>query len=638
MKYYLNFLSFALVCSLVLLNLGCKKDPPKVIPTLTTSVTNVTAVSATVTGSIEYDGGSAVTMRGVCWNTNPEPTTINLKVSVGLGEGLFSTTITGLLPGSTYYIRSYAVNSIGTGYGNQVSISTPAILPAITTTPLSAITATTANGGGYITNDGGAPITSRGVCWDINQNPTILSAASSASNPEILVLNAKTTDGSGTGSYVSSMTGLNPGTTYYVRAYAINSVGTSYGNQIIGTTLAVLPTVSTTAVTNITESSLTCGGAITYDGGSAVTVRGVCWSTTQNPTTSNSKTNDGTGSSSWVSSVTGLSPGTTYYLRGYATNSMGTAYGDQKSAITLAAPPTVNTLAVNPTTETTATGGGNIVSDGGSPVTARGICWSTNQSPTILNNRTLNGTGTGSFTSSMTGLTTNTTYYVRAYATNAIGTSYGSESSIVLYLNVPGPNVTDADGNLYNSVRIGSQIWMAKNLRSRKYLNGDILPNITDNTQWSLATQGAYCNFLNSESTGVIYGYLYNYYAVTDNRNICPAGWHVPTREEWLVLINYLGGDNVASSKIRVSGLTYWNHNKGTNSSGFGALGTSWRGDDGLFYYSLGSGAYWWTNSVFSNTYPFYTYLYSDPNNLRVGYGHYFEKNAGVSVRCVKDL
>ena len=155
------------------------------------------------------------------------------------------------------------------------------------------------------------------------------------------------------------------------------------------------------------------------------------------------------------------------------------------------------------------------------------------------------------FTSSMTGLTTNTTYYVRAYATNAIGTSYGSEISVVLYLNVPGPNVTDADGNLYNSVRIGSQIWMAKNLRSRKYLNGDILPHITDNTQWSLATQGAYYNFLNSESTGVIYGYLYNYYAVTDNRNICPAGWHVPTREEWLVLINYLGGDNVASSKIR---------------------------------------------------------------------------------------
>ncbi|OFY88410.1 MAG: hypothetical protein A2266_09100 [Bacteroidetes bacterium RIFOXYA12_FULL_40_10] len=122
------------------------------------------------------------------------------------------------------------------------------------------------------------------------------------------------------------------------------------------------------------------------------------------------------------------------------------------------------------------------------------------------------------------------------------------------------------------------------------------------------------------------------------NRNICPAGWHVPTREEWLVLINYLGGDNVASSKIRVSGLTYWNHNKGTNSSGFSALGIIWRGDDGLFYYSLGSGAYWWTNSVFNNTYPFYTYLYSDPNNLRVGYGQYFEKNAGVSVRCVKDL
>lgn len=499
---------------------------------------------------------------------------------------------------------------------------TPKVLPTLTIS-ISNLSSSTVSATGEIFNDGGAEITSRGICWNISPNPTLT--------------DQRTSDGKGVGIFTTTITGLLPGTTYYLRGYATNSVGTSYSNQVVGTTNAVLPMLTTTAVSSITTSSFITGGAITFDGGSAVFARGVCWSTTQAPTITDSSTKDGAGPSSFVSNVTGLSPGSIYYVRAYATNSMGTAYGNQLSVTTLATVPTITTTEVKPATETTASGGGIVESDGGNAVTARGVCWSTNPSPTILNNRTINGTGKGAFTSTLTGLNTNTTYYVRSYATNAVGTGYGEEITVVLYLNTPGPNVTDIDGNIYNSVRIGSQTWLKQNLMATRYRNGNTIPNITDGTVWQNQTTGAYCDFLNSAANGVTYGHLYNYYATTDTRKICPEGWHVPTREEWQTLVDYLGGDNIASSKVRVPGIVYWEHDKGTNSSGFSALGGSWRGDDGVFYYSLGSGAYWWTNSTYSSLYPFYAYLYSDPNNLRTGYGPYMEKRAGLSVRCVKD-
>ena len=194
--------------------------------------------------------------------------------------------------------------------------------------------------------------------------------------------------------------------------------------------LATSPIVTTAAVTDITQTTAASGGNVTSDGGTAVTARGVCWSTAENPTTADSKTTDGSGTGPFVSSLTALASNTTYHVRAYATNLIGTAYGDDVQFTTLAAPilaPTVTTAAVTDITQTTAQSGGNVTSDGGAAVTARGVCWSTSANPTIADSHTTEGTGTGSFVSNLTVLNPNTTYHLRAYATNSADTAYGND-------------------------------------------------------------------------------------------------------------------------------------------------------------------------------------------------------------------
>ena len=193
---------------------------------------------------------------------------------------------------------------------------------------------------------------------------------------------------------------------------------------------ATPPVLTTVIISGTTQTTSVSGGNITAENGATITARGVCWSTSTNPTIADSKTTDGTGKGTFVSNLTGLTPGTVYYVKAYATNSAGTAYGNEltftATAISLAS---ITSTEVTAITATTAVSGGDITNDNGSDISAKGVCWSTTADPTIADSHTSDGTGVGVFASDLTGLTTATMYYVRAYSTNSAGTSYGIQVS-----------------------------------------------------------------------------------------------------------------------------------------------------------------------------------------------------------------
>ena len=421
------------------------------LPTVSTgSVTNITTTSAMGNGNVTNDGGGTVIERGLCWSTHHEPTINGTHNAAGEGAGEFTVSMTDLAVNSTYYVRAYATNGVGTAYGDEVEFTTLSIsIPGVTTASVTNIGQTTATGGGNVISDGGATVTECGICWSTEHGPTI-------SNSHAIGIML-----SGISNFVVSMTNLTANTTYYVKAYAINSQGTAYGEEVSFTTNAIgMPTVTTSNVTDVTQTSASCGGNVTSDGGATVTTRGVCWSTSQNPTVSGSHTTNGTGTGSFSSNITGLAQGTTYYVRAYATNSAGTSYGEQKTFTTNSVNlPTVTTNSVTNVQQTTATCGGNVTAAGGATVTARGVCWSTSQNPTVSGSHTTNGTGTGSFTSNITGLTQGTTYYVRAYATNSAGTSYGEQKTFVTNsLNLPTVTTNNVTNITQTSATCGGNV------------------------------------------------------------------------------------------------------------------------------------------------------------------------------------
>ena len=843
------------------------------------SVSNITISSASVSSSVSGECG--VTSRGFCYGTSSNPTISGQHTTNGSGTGSFTGTINGLTAGTTYYVRAYATNAVGTAYGSQTNFTALA-LPTVTTNIISNITNNTATGGGNVTSQGTDSVTSRGVCWGISHNPTIS--------------NSHTTDGSGIGSFTSNITGLTQGITYYVRAYATNSVGTSYGNEVIFTTSALqLPTVITSEVINIAATTATCSGEVTSDGGATVTERGICLSTTTvSPTINDTHINAGSGTGSFSANISNLSPQTIYFMRAYATNSMGTAYGDHVSFIipsgqpcpgtaTLTdrdgntyntiwigeqcwmrenlrtthyadnmeipdgihydststsftspfryAPnydesnvatygylynwaavmhgasssgtnpsgvqgicpdgwhvpsdaewtqftdyvssqyfclndntyiakalasstgwidwgggncsvgtspasnnatgfsalpagsrgystfsrsaffwsttecnssqaycryldsfdplvfrhyygkydwlsvrcvrdegdmPTVTTSFVTDITSSTATSGGNVTSDGGATVTSRGVCWSISHNPTVSDSHTTNGTGMGSFTSSLTGLSSGTTYSVRAYATNSVGTAYGSEESFTTEIEMPQdgqpcPNaatLTDIDGNTYNTVQIGNQCWMKENLRTTHYADNTAIPvgSTYSNTEpYRYAPN-------NNESNVATYGYLYNWAAVMHGassssanpsgvQGVCPTGWHVPSNAEWTELTDYVssqsqyvcGSDNTYVAKA-LSGNIGWNSNYDgecvvgnsitssySNATGFSALPAGYyRGNP----YGLCSYAYFWSATECGSSTAYCRSLYyKNANVSRVG----TNDHCGFSVRCLRD-
>ena len=427
---------------LVLIGLFLVSCNPKEPVVKTQAVSEIAATSAIGGGDVVEDGRADVTERGVCWSIVENPTIADAHTSDGAGLGSFVSNITGLEPNTTYYLRAYATNSEGTSYGDQVNFMTleeMIELATVKTSLVTSITSTTAVAGGDVTADGGTEVTAKGVCWSTSQEPTIEGE--------------HTENGAGTGEFTAELSGLEQNTTYYVRAYATNKEGTAYGEEVSFTTLqenvVVKPMVTTLEIAGLSQTTAVAGGNVTSDGGAEVTARGVCWSTSQEPTVEGEHTTDGAGTGEYQSNLSGLTANTTYYVRAYATNIEGTAYGEEISFTTLeehiVVEPTVVTVSVSEVTETTAVTGGNVTSDGGGEVSARGVCWSTSQDPTVEGSHTTDGTGTGEFVSNLTDLNDNTTYYVRAYATNEQGTSYGEQMSFTTVKHIDLPEVTTVE-------------------------------------------------------------------------------------------------------------------------------------------------------------------------------------------------
>ena len=428
-----------------------------------------------------------------------------------------------------------------------VSCKPEAEKPTVVTKSVGEVTETSAKVVGQVTADGGAEVTERGVCWNTEGTPEII--------------DFRTKDDTGVGSFTSQIPDLVPNTQYYVRAYATNEAGTSYGDELTFTTKKEieLPTVTTAEVKDITETTAVSGGEVASDGGGEVTARGICWSTKQNPTIEDNKTTNGKGVGSFISQIPDLVPNTQYYVRAYATNEKGTAYGEEVSFTTeeeeepeepgdepeepgdepeepgdepeepgdepeepgdepetpiepeKPVGPVVLTSEVTEITLYSAQCGGGVSDGGGAVVVERGVCWNTIGNPTVLDFTTKDGSGLGSYISSITGLEYGTTYYVRAYAANANGVAgYGKEVTFTT-LDKLLPTVTTAtevtditvssatcggevtfDGNV--SVTARGICWSTSQnptIEDNKTTNGSGLGSFTSNLS-NLASQTTY--------------------------------------------------------------------------------------------------------------------------------------------------
>jgi uncharacterized protein (TIGR02145 family) len=409
-----------------------------------------------------------------------------------------------------------------------------------------------------------------------------------------------------------------------------------------------LPQLSTTSATNITLTSASSGGNITTDGGAAVTARGVVWNTATAPTIGlTTKTTDGFGTGNFSSAIANLTPSTNYYARAYATNSVGTGYGNEITFTTGAVVlPTLTTTAVTGITTNSAISGGTITADGGGAITARGLVWSTSQNPTItLTTKTSDGTGTGSYTSNLTNLAQNTTYYIRAYATNSAGTTYGNQISITSLIPAQ-LTITDIDGNNYQTITINNQVWTTTNLNVSRYRNGDVIPQVTDPTQWSALTTGAWCYYNNDPANGPIYGKLYNWYAVNDPRGLAPTGYHIPAYIEWNRMTSICNGSNngCAAPFLKECGTAHWITDGCIVNyfNNFKALPGGYRFDYGIcdnctYFNNIGKNGYWWCSTGEFNTTPIIPACISISYNSPGINLPNTPQRFGLSIRCVKD-
>lgn len=594
-----------------------KSFPPGII---TASVDEITGTTARVGGKIINNGGANITDRGVYWGNSSDPELSGTKLQSGSGDGTFYETLSGLAPGKKYYVKAYAVNTAGIALGDETFFTTQISMPEVSTSAVSELTSTTAKVGGNILNDGGFEITERGIYWGIEPNP--------------ILKGLKVAAGAGSGEFSTILNGLSRDFTYYVVAYAKNIKGTSYGTEISFSTEPGLATVVTSAVFGITTHAANAGGNISSNGGAEVTDRGIFWGRSANPVSTGMKLALGTGSGSFIVNIDTLKPASTYFVRAYAENSAGMAYGEEKSFKTPGNSPKLDKVYYSDLTPHEVTI--NLQVDtcilATSVVVEYGTTTSYGASSEILSIPVTRGDTV--IRIDVDGLNMLTYYHYRIRLENELGTVISPDNEFRTVLTGITGSVSDYENNSYETIGIGYQEWMTRNLRAVKYNDGTKIPLVRPDTSWLKLTTAAYCWYENDSAGNCnTYGALYNWYAVHSG-NLCPQGWRVPSNEDVTKLVNYVGGAGTAGKMLKEPGNTFWNSPNvdSTDFYGFSALGGGKRSESGIFDFRKVEGN-WWTSDQYSTLNASFFNIMFNYSNL---FQAYYNNKTGMSVRCVR--
>ena len=380
-------------------------------------VSDITMTSASFTCAVTGHGGDIVSEVGFYIGKEE---TVDLETALKISEAYtsdsFTLTATNLEVGTDYYVKAFTKNSVGESYSVIVSFKTVSTAPSVTTVGSSEITDSSVLLSGAVTDDNGEEVTERGFVWLKGTGTPTTS-------------NSKLRSDGTTGEYSATLSALEPNQTYSFRSYAVNAKGTAYGETMTFMTEVALPEVVFVSCSDVTSSSAIVSGKVTSHGGETVSEVGFLYGTTSDldSATSSKVTVTYTGDS-FSLTLTSLTRATEYYVQPFAKNSAGTAYGEVTSFTTLPELPVVTTNAITDITDNSAVCGGVIVDDGGSDIIAKGVVWSRSKNPIIEKSLTTNsGFGMGSFNNNLMELLPGRTYYVRAYATNVMGTAYGDE-------------------------------------------------------------------------------------------------------------------------------------------------------------------------------------------------------------------